>query len=61
MIDGPFNLFYNATKPPATNYQGHDVSNNGKIYKLDWSNNKDGLWALIEYLKTLQALVTAMF
>jgi mono/diheme cytochrome c family protein len=34
---------------------GHDtdISDNGKTYKLDWSDDKEGVWALIEYLKTL--------
>jgi hypothetical protein len=40
---------------PAFNNIGHDtdVQENGKTYKLDWSNDKAGAWALIEYLKTL--------
>lgn len=35
--------------------KGHDtdIEENGKVYKLDWSDDKEGAWALIEYLKTL--------
>ena len=40
---------------PAFSNAGHDVdvSENGKTYKLDWSADQQGAWALVEYLKTL--------
>jgi len=46
---------YDTAASPATSHVGHDhdITDNGKTYKLDWSNDKEGLWALIEYLKTL--------
>jgi len=46
---------YDTTASPATSNVGHDhdIRENGKTYKLDWSNDKAGAWALIEYLKTL--------
>jgi hypothetical protein len=46
---------YDTVASPATSHAGHDrdVKDNGKTYQLDWSNDKAGAWALIEYLKTL--------
>ena len=46
---------YDTTASPAISHFGHDhnITDSGKTYKLDWSDDKDGLWALIEYLKTL--------
>ena len=40
---------------PAFSNAGHDVdvSEGGKTYKLDWSDDQQGAWALVEYLKTL--------
>jgi hypothetical protein len=40
---------------PALSNKGHDknIEMNGKNFKLDWSDDKDGAMALIEYLKTL--------
>jgi mono/diheme cytochrome c family protein len=34
---------------------GHDtdITENGATYKLNWSDDQQGAWALIEYLKTL--------
>lgn len=34
---------------------GHDqnITEGDKTYQLDWSNDKDGAWAIIEYMKTL--------
>ena len=39
----------------AFSNRGHDtdIEENGQRYKLDWSDDKAGAWALIEYLKTL--------
>lgn len=35
--------------------RGHDrdITEDGKTYKLDWSDDKDGAIAIIEYMKTL--------
>jgi hypothetical protein len=46
---------YDTAASPATSNAGHDhdIIQNGKTYKLDWSSDKAGAWALIEYLKTL--------
>jgi len=46
---------YNTTASPATSHAGHDhdITENGRTYKLDWSDDKPSAWALIEYLKTL--------
>ncbi len=46
---------YDTTVSPATSHKGHDsdITDNGKTYKLNWSDDKDSAWALIEYLKTL--------
>ena len=40
---------------PALSNKGHDknIVQDGKTFKLDWSDDKDGAFALIEYLKTL--------
>ncbi len=34
---------------------GHDqdITLDGKTYQLDWSNDKNGAMAIIEYMKTL--------
>ncbi|WP_198673625.1 c-type cytochrome [Algibacillus agarilyticus] len=47
-------LFDTASSPSISN-QGHDkdITLNGKTFKLDWSQDKQNAWALIEYLKTL--------
>ncbi|MDH5392605.1 MAG: cytochrome c [Gammaproteobacteria bacterium] len=46
---------YDTTASPATSHAGHDrdITENGKTYKLNWSDDKASAWALIEYLKTL--------
>jgi hypothetical protein len=40
---------------PAMSNQGHDkdIVQDGKTFKLNWANDKDGAMAIIEYLKTL--------
>lgn len=40
---------------PALSNKGHDrdIQQDGKTFKLDWSRDKEGAFALIEYLKTL--------
>jgi hypothetical protein len=39
----------------AFSNRGHDtdIEENGQRYKLDWSDDKAGAMAIIEYLKTL--------
>lgn len=39
----------------AMSNKGHDkdITEGEKTYRLDWSNDKQGAWAIIEYLKTL--------
>jgi hypothetical protein len=39
----------------SISYAGHDadITENGKTYKLDWSDDEAGALAIIEYLKTL--------
>ena len=46
---------YDTDASPSTSNAGHDrnIEQAGKIFKLDWSDNKVGARALIEYLKTL--------
>lgn len=40
---------------PAMSNKGHDknIQQDGKTFKLDWTDDKDGALAIIEYLKTL--------
>lgn len=40
---------------PAMNNQGHDkdIQQDGKTFKLNWADDKEGAFAIIEYLKTL--------
>ncbi len=40
---------------PAMSNKGHDknIQQDGKIFKLNWSDDKAGALAIIEYLKTL--------
>ena len=54
-IDKNEGYLYDTNASPATSHAGHDhdVIENGKTYKLDWSKDPAGAWALIEYLKTL--------
>jgi len=54
-VDRSEGYLYDTAASPATSHAGHDhdVTDNGKTYKLDWSKDKEGAWALIEYLKTL--------
>ena len=54
-LDKSEGYLYDTTASPATSNAGHDrdITENGKTYKLDWSDDKAGAWALIEYLKTL--------
>ncbi|MCJ8312817.1 MAG: cytochrome c [Pseudomonadales bacterium] len=46
---------FDTTSSPSISHQGHDqdIQLNDKTYKLDWSDDKQSAWALIEYLKTL--------
>jgi len=46
---------FDTTSSPSISNKGHDqdIKLNGKTYKLDWSDDKQSAWALIEYLKTL--------
>ncbi len=46
---------FDTTSFPTFSKIGHDtdIVENGKTYKLDWSDDKDSVWALIEYMKTL--------
>lgn len=48
-------MLFDTTSIPALNAVGHsaNVTENGKTYKLDWSDDKAGAAALIEYLKIL--------
>ena len=48
-------MSFDTTKFHAVDNKGHDkdIVDGDKIYKLDWSNDPDGVDALIEYLKTL--------
>lgn len=54
-LDRSEGYLYNTRTSPATSNAGHDrdITENGKTYKLNWGDDKDGAWALIEYLKTL--------
>ncbi len=40
---------------PSMSNQGHDkdITQEGKTFKLNWSDDKDGAMAIVEYLKTL--------
>jgi hypothetical protein len=42
------------TAIPALSNHGHDKNwrDGDRTYKLDWSDDKDGAWAIIEYMKT---------
>lgn len=46
---------FDTTAIPALNAIGHTgmLKENGKVYKLDWSDDKDGAKAILEYLKVL--------
>ncbi|AWB68918.1 cytochrome C [Saccharobesus litoralis] len=46
---------FDSQSSPALSHAGHDkdIVMDGKTFKLDWSDNPQGAWALIEYLKTL--------
>ncbi|MDH5178520.1 MAG: cytochrome C [Gammaproteobacteria bacterium] len=46
---------FNTALFPALNRIGHDadVREDGQTYKLDWTDDKEGAWAIIEYMKTL--------
>jgi hypothetical protein len=46
---------FETTSFPAFSNKGHDsdVTENGRTYKLNWSDDKEGALAIIEYLKTL--------
>ena len=46
---------YNVVNSPATSNKGHDkdITLDGKTFKLDWSDDREGLQSLLEYLKTL--------
>jgi len=51
----PEGYVYDTTVSPALSNAGHDkdITQDGIRYKLDWSDDKEGLMALLEYLKTL--------
>jgi hypothetical protein len=46
---------YDTVSSPATSHAGHDqnISLDGVVHKLDWSDDEPGAMALIEFLKTL--------
>lgn len=46
---------YNVVNSAATSNKGHDqdITLDGKTFKLDWADDREGLSALLEYLKTL--------
>ena len=46
---------FDTTAFPAINKRGHDkdISEDGKLYKIDWSDDRDGAMTIIEYMKTL--------
>lgn len=46
---------FNTNAIPAFSNKGHDkdIVINGATHKLDWSDDKDGAMAIIEYMKTL--------
>lgn len=46
---------FDTTAFPAITKKGHDqdVKEDGKVYKLNWSDDRDGALAIIEYMKTL--------
>lgn len=45
----------NTARSPALSNSGHDrdIHDAGKTFKLDWSDDREGAMAIIEYLKTL--------
>jgi mono/diheme cytochrome c family protein len=53
--DSVHSYLFDTTSFPTFSKLGHDadVEEGGKTYKLDWSKDKEGAWALIEYMKTL--------
>ncbi|RZA07270.1 MAG: cytochrome C [Moraxellaceae bacterium] len=48
-------MHFDTSVIPALNAVGHagDITDNGKTYKLDWSDDKAGAVAILEYLKVL--------
>ena len=46
---------FDTTAFPAVSRHGHDkdIEEDGKHYKLNWSNDRNGAMAIIEYMKTL--------
>ena len=46
---------YKPKASPIIGHQGHDrdFTLDGQTYKLDWSDDPEGVKALLEYLKTL--------
>ncbi|BCE03550.1 hypothetical protein [Marinicellulosiphila megalodicopiae] len=46
---------FDTQSSPSISNAGHDkdITLDGKTYKLDWSDDKQSVWALLEYLKTL--------
>ncbi|GAB4527839.1 MAG: cytochrome c [Haliangiales bacterium] len=46
---------FNTAAADVTSNRGHDrdVTRDGKTYKLNWTDDKDGARALVEYMKTL--------
>ena len=46
---------FDTTAFPTVSKQGHDkdIHEDGTLYKLDWSDDRDGAKAIIEYMKSL--------
>lgn len=54
-INGSQGYTFDTSAIPAFSNKGHDsdITVKGHTYKLDWSNDKEGAMAIVEYLKTL--------
>lgn len=52
---GDEGYLFKANTVSALSNKGHDknITEGKKTYRLDWSKDKQGAWAIIEYLKTL--------
>ena len=46
---------FDTTAFPAISNRGHDkdIQEDGTLYKLDWSDDREGAMAIVEYMKTL--------
>lgn len=53
--EGEHSYIFDTTSFQSFSNSGHDtdIEENGHVYKLDWSDDKTGALAIIEYLKTL--------